>query len=119
MLEQFPNSKVVVRSLDAGSDKPVAFASMADEMNPALGVRGLRVARANEALLTRQLDAIAKAASELGRTEETAPTWVMAPMVATAREAQWFAGLCGDRHSALQPRTPGLKRSSHLGLPMC
>ena len=97
VLEQFPNSKVVVRSLDAGSDKPVAFASMADEMNPALGVRGLRVARANEALLTRQLDAIAKAASELGRTEETAPTWVMAPMVATAREAQWFAGLCGDR----------------------
>lgn len=88
VLEQFPNSKVVVRSLDAGSDKPVAFASMADEMNPALGVRGLRVARANEALLTRQLDAIAKAASELGRTEETAPTWVMAPMVATAREAQ-------------------------------
>ena len=86
VLEQFPNSKVVVRSLDAGSDKPVAF-----------GVRGLRVARANEALLTRQLDAIAKAASELGRTEETAPTWVMAPMVATAREAQWFAGLCGDR----------------------
>ncbi|MFI5503978.1 phosphoenolpyruvate--protein phosphotransferase [Corynebacterium kutscheri] len=96
VLEQFPESKVVVRSLDAGSDKPVAFASMADEMNPALGVRGLRVARANEALLTRQLDAIAKAASDLGRGDE-APTWVMAPMVATAREAKWFAGLCAER----------------------
>lgn len=97
VLEQFPESKVVVRSLDAGSDKPVAFASMADEMNPALGVRGLRVARANEALLTRQLDAIAKAASDLGR-DENAPTWVMAPMVATAREAKWFAGLCAERN---------------------
>ncbi|MCQ9351548.1 phosphoenolpyruvate--protein phosphotransferase [Corynebacterium sp. 153RC1] len=96
VLEQFPHSKVVVRSLDAGSDKPVAFASMADEMNPALGVRGLRVARANEALLTRQLDAIALAAKELGRGED-APTWVMAPMVATAREAKWFAGLCEER----------------------
>nr|WP_128992241.1 phosphoenolpyruvate--protein phosphotransferase [Corynebacterium ulcerans] len=96
VLEQFPDSKVVVRSLDAGSDKPVAFASMADEMNPALGVRGLRVARANEALLTRQLDAIAKAAADLGRDEHS-PTWVMAPMVATAREAKWFAGLCADR----------------------
>ena len=96
VLESFPNSKVVVRSLDAGSDKPVAFATMADEMNPALGVRGLRVARANEPLLTRQLDAIAKAVKELGR-DENAPTWVMAPMVATAREAKWFAGLCAER----------------------
>lgn len=96
VLERFPSSKVVVRSLDAGSDKPVAFATMADEMNPALGVRGLRVARANEPLLTRQLDAIAKAVKELGR-DENAPTWVMAPMVATAREAKWFAGLCAER----------------------
>ena len=96
VLERFPNSKVVVRSLDAGSDKPVAFATMADEMNPALGVRGLRVARANEPLLTRQLDAIAKAVKELGR-DENVPTWVMAPMVATAREAKWFAGLCAER----------------------
>ena len=96
VLERFPNSKVVVRSLDAGSDKPVAFATMAEEMNPALGVRGLRVARANEPLLTRQLDAIAKAVKELGR-DENAPTWVMAPMVATAREAKWFAGLCAER----------------------
>ena len=96
VLERFPNSKVVVRSLDAGSDKPVAFATMADEMSQALGVRGLRVARANEPLLTRQLDAIAKAVKELGR-DENAPTWVMAPMVATAREAKWFAGLCAER----------------------
>ncbi|QDZ42752.1 phosphoenolpyruvate--protein phosphotransferase [Corynebacterium sp. sy039] len=97
VLEQFPDSKVVIRSLDAGSDKPVAFASMADESNPALGVRGLRVARANEPLLTRQLDAIAQAARELGRDEKS-PTWVMAPMVATAREAKWFAGLCAERN---------------------
>lgn len=96
VLREFPESKVVVRSLDAGSDKPVAFASMADEMNPALGVRGLRVARANEPLLTRQLDAIAMAVKELGR-DESAPTWVMAPMVATAREAKWFADLCEVR----------------------
>ncbi|APT84915.1 phosphoenolpyruvate--protein phosphotransferase [Corynebacterium aquilae] len=96
VLERFPESKVVVRSLDAGSDKPVAFATMADEMNPALGVRGLRVARANEPLLTRQLDAIAQAAQELGR-DDNAPTWVMAPMVATTREARWFSELCKER----------------------
>ncbi|MCF4006476.1 phosphoenolpyruvate--protein phosphotransferase [Corynebacterium uropygiale] len=96
VLGAFPESKVVVRSLDAGSDKPIAYANMAEEENPALGVRGLRIARDNEALLTRQLDAIALAARNLGRGED-APTWVMAPMVATAREAQWFASLCEER----------------------
>ncbi|MCS4535248.1 phosphoenolpyruvate--protein phosphotransferase [Corynebacterium sp. HS2168-gen11] len=96
VLEQFPDAKVVVRSLDAGSDKPVAFANMADEINPALGVRGLRVARANEPIMTRQLDAIALAAQQLGR-DASSPTWVMAPMVATAREAKWFSALCKER----------------------
>lgn len=97
VLRAFPHSKVVVRSLDAGSDKPVAFANMKEEENPALGVRGLRIARDNEALLTRQLDAIAMASERLGR-DQHAPTWVMAPMVATTREAKWFAGLCRERN---------------------
>ncbi len=91
----FPESKVVIRTLDAGSDKPISFATMEAEENPALGVRGLRIARDNEALLTRQLDAIAQAARERG---PEAATWVMAPMVATPSEAEWFAGLCRDRN---------------------
>lgn len=96
VFEAFPDSKVVVRTLDAGSDKPVPFASMAQEDNPALGVRGLRIARKNEELLTRQLDAIALASKNAGRGADV-PTWVMAPMVATAFEAEWFARLCRER----------------------
>ena len=38
---------VVVRTLDAGSDKPVAFATLEGEENPALGVRGLRLSFGN------------------------------------------------------------------------
>ncbi|MEJ6012471.1 phosphoenolpyruvate--protein phosphotransferase [Corynebacterium sp. H127] len=96
VFEAFPTSKVVVRTLDAGSDKPVPFASMMHEDNPALGVRGLRIARKNEEMLNRQLDAIALASQQAGRSAD-APTWVMAPMVATAYEAKWFAGLCRER----------------------
>jgi phosphotransferase system enzyme I (PtsI) len=77
---------VVVRTLDAGSDKPVAFATHEGEENPALGVRGLRLSFDNPGLLERQLDAIALAAERSG-TE----TWVMAPMVATVAEARDFA----------------------------
>lgn len=94
VFEAFPGQKVVVRTLDAGSDKPIEYATMTKEDNPALGVRGLRIARSNEALLTRQLDAIAAAAAE---RDDDAQTWVMAPMVATSFEAEWFAGLCRER----------------------
>lgn len=77
---------VVVRTLDAGSDKPIAYATHDAEENPALGVRGLRLSFDNPGLLTRQLDAVARAAERTG----TKP-WVMAPMVATVAEAAAFA----------------------------
>ena len=94
VFKAFPESKVVVRTFDAGSDKPISYATLSSEENPALGVRGLRIARDNEALLTRQLDAIAQAAEA---RDDKASTWVMAPMVATSTEAQWFANLCRER----------------------
>jgi len=88
----FGERKVVIRTLDAGSDKPMKFATLPDEPNPALGVRGLRLSWSNPGLMTRQLDAIARAADSTG----TAP-WVMAPMVATADEAEDFAAQVRDR----------------------
>ncbi|TIC88722.1 phosphoenolpyruvate--protein phosphotransferase [Nocardioides sp. GY 10113] len=83
---------VVVRTLDAGSDKPIAFAAHEDEENPALGVRGLRLSIDNPGLMDRQLDAIALAAERTG-----VETWVMAPMVATVDEAAGFAALVRER----------------------
>jgi phosphoenolpyruvate-protein phosphotransferase (PTS system enzyme I) len=87
VLEAFAGRKVVIRTLDAGSDKPLKFAGHPEEANPALGVRGIRIAENNPGLLSRQLEAIAAA----GRRTGNAP-WVMAPMIATADEAERFAG---------------------------
>ncbi|MEU7874398.1 phosphoenolpyruvate--protein phosphotransferase [Dactylosporangium sp. NPDC049140] len=84
-----PGKKVVVRTLDAGADKPLPFLRMADEPNPALGVRGLRIARRSPEVLSTQLAAVATAAAA-----NTADVWVMAPMVATAAEAAEFAAAC-------------------------
>jgi phosphotransferase system enzyme I (PtsI) len=86
VLAAFAGRKVVIRTLDAGSDKPLKFAGQPDEANPALGVRGIRIAQANPGLLDRQLDAIALAAKRTG-----AAPWVMAPMIATPDEARRFA----------------------------
>lgn len=86
VFEALGDRKVIVRTLDAGSDKPLAFASQPDEPNPALGVRGLRIGLADPAMLDRQLDGIAAARDRTG-----ADVRVMAPMVTTESEAQWFA----------------------------
>jgi phosphotransferase system enzyme I (PtsI) len=85
VLAPFHGKPVVVRTLDAGADKPLSFLDPEPEPNPALGVRGLRVARDRVGLIDRQLAAIAGAASDSG-----AEVSVMAPMVATAEEAEWF-----------------------------
>jgi phosphotransferase system enzyme I (PtsI) len=81
----FGDRKVVVRTLDAGADKPLAFAPSEQEENPALGVRGLRMDKRYPQLLDDQLTAIAQAAAATG-----AKPWVMAPMVATVHEAAGF-----------------------------
>jgi phosphotransferase system enzyme I (PtsI) len=92
VFDAFGDRKVVIRTLDAGSDKPMKFATLPEEPNPALGVRGLRLSWGNPGLLSRQLDAIAVAAEKT----HTAP-WVMAPMVATTAEAASFASDVRDR----------------------
>ena len=95
VLGAFPEGKVVTRSLDAGSDKPLAFAGTAEEENPALGVRGIRMDLVDRGLLDRQLDALAEAGRRVGGAQ-SAP-WVMAPMVATVDEARDFAERCRSR----------------------
>ena len=86
VLDAFAGHKVVIRTLDAGSDKPLKFAGHPDEANPALGVRGIRIANGNPGLLDRQLEAIATAGHRTGNQP-----WVMAPMIATVSEAEHFA----------------------------
>ncbi|RUQ98903.1 phosphoenolpyruvate--protein phosphotransferase [Labedella endophytica] len=88
LLEAFPGKKVVVRLLDAGADKPLAFLNDAHEENPALGLRGLRALRVSEDILREQLTALAEADK---RT--SADLWVMAPMVSTVEETEYIVGL--------------------------
>ncbi len=91
LLAAFPGKKVVVRALDAGADKPLAFLNDAHEENPALGLRGLRALRASEDILREQLTALqqADAATE-------ADLWVMAPMVSTVEETEYFTTIARE-----------------------
>ena len=96
VFEAMVGHKVILRTLDAGSDKPVPFINAIAEENPALGVRGWRLTRTADEVLSRQLEAVGKAAA-LVQTE----VWVMAPMINTATEAAHFAA---------RARAAGIKR---------
>lgn len=82
---------IVFRTLDSAPDKRLDFASLADDENPALGERGIRIAARHPELLEGQLRALAMTTSPHGPE-----IWVMAPMVTTAAEAKGFAGRCRE-----------------------
>ncbi len=86
VLQAFEGRKVVVRTIDAGADKPLAFVTQPDEENPALGVRAYRLVRTAPELLQTQLAALATAQQRAG-----IQPWVMAPMISTVTEAADFA----------------------------
>ncbi len=53
---------MVIRTLDAGADKPIAGLTPSDESNPFLGVRGIRLSLAHPEILRVQLRALLRAA---------------------------------------------------------
>ena len=86
--------RTVLRTLDAGADKPLAFASLAPEDNPFLGVRGLRLSLARPELLVTQLRAALRAAAG-------APLSVMFPMVSEVGELRAAAALLEQARASL------------------
>jgi phosphotransferase system enzyme I (PtsI) len=88
ILKAAPAGPIVVRTIDAGSDKPVPFLDMGDEENPALGVRGYRLIENHRDFIVDQLESL-----EIAREQSGREVWVMAPMVSTYSEAIEFAAL--------------------------
>jgi len=77
--EALDGRPLIVRTLDAGADKPLPFLRQAPEANPFLGRRGIRLSLAEPELLRTQLRAVLRVAAEH-------PLKLMFPMVATVEE---------------------------------
>jgi multiphosphoryl transfer protein len=91
----FGNRPVVVRTLDAGSDKPIPFLEMPAQDNPALGLRGIRVSLWRPELLRAQLAAILSVRPR-GRCR------IMLPMVNDAGEIEAVRALVRELAPAVQ-----------------
>jgi phosphocarrier protein FPr len=74
-----PERSIIIRTLDVGGDKPLAYLPLPREDNPFLGLRGLRVGLDQPDLLRTQLRAILRASASGGVA-------VMFPMVTTIGE---------------------------------
>lgn len=113
VLKQFPGKKVVIRTIDAGADKPLPFLTDQDEPNPALGVRAYRTSWEKRSVLENQLTAIANAA----KLTEAEP-WVMAPMISSLEDTEDFIDLAlqkGIEYPGIMVETPSSAISSrHL-----
>jgi phosphotransferase system enzyme I (PtsI) len=77
---------VVVRMLDAGSDKVVSALAGEKEENPALGVRGIRLLLSHPDVLRAQLRALCRASAH-GKIA------VMLPMVVSVKELLYVRGI--------------------------
>lgn len=77
--ELLEGKRITLRTLDVGGDKPLEFLPAPAELNPFLGVRGIRFSLAHPALLADQLLAMVEVARHT-------PVSVMFPMIATLDE---------------------------------
>jgi len=77
--ESLDGRRITLRTLDIGGDKPLEFLPAPAEVNPFLGVRGIRLSLAHPALLADQLLAMVQVAQH-------APVSVMFPMISTLDE---------------------------------
>jgi len=88
---------VIVRTLDAGGDKPIRGVTIDGESNPFLGVRGVRLSLAASDVFKVQLRALLRAAV-------TGNLRVMAPMITNAEEVVRVRALIDEAAAELAAR---------------
>ncbi len=91
-----PGRRLVVRTLDVGGDKPLAYQPLPREDNPFLGLRGVRVSLDRPELFRAQLRALLRAA-HLGDLH------IMFPMVATLEELRAAKAILAEEAETQYP----------------
>lgn len=104
-----PGQPLVIRTLDAGGDKPVSYIPLPAEENPFLGIRGIRVGLERPELLRAQCRA-ALAAADAGTG---ADIHVMFPMIATIDDWRRAKAIFDEEREA-----SGITAGVHVGIMM-
>ena len=90
---------LIIRTLDVGGDKPLAYLPMPREENPMLGIRGVRIGLDRPEILRTQVRAILRA----GKGNRIR---MMFPMIATLDEIRSVKGLVEEERAKLPDTDP-------------
>ena len=105
---------IIVRTLDVGADKPLAFLPQSAERNPYLGVRGIRLSLRSPEMFLTHLRAIL-------RSGEGRNIWLMFPMISHLKEAGQALQFLEQAHHQLAmqgiPHLWPLKRGIMIEVP--
>ncbi len=105
VLESMGGRKVIIRTMDIGADKKVEYLNTAQEENPALGLRAIRLCLHQPALFRTQLRALFRA-SVYGRLG------IMFPMITDVWEVNEILDICADIRHELAAE--GLPCADHI-----
>lgn len=106
---------IVVRTLDAGADKPMpalsAILGPFSEANPALGLRGIRLHLAHPELLEQQISALLLAAVDTG-----IELHIMFPMISTVEELRAARAIFDSVYERLRNQQVALPARVPVGI---
>ena len=100
---------LVIRTLDAGGDKPLPYVPLAGEANPFLGWRGIRVTLAHSELLKTQFRAILRAGREFH-------VEILLPMISSLAEVRAAKAILEEARTELRREGSPFGGKVKLGL---
>ena len=109
VVEKMAGSPVIIRTMDIGADKKIGYFNLADEENPALGMRALRICLTRTDVFKPQLRALYRA-SAYGKLS------IMLPMVSSLWEIQEVKRLCSVVKKELKHERIAYDDSLELGI---
>jgi phosphotransferase system enzyme I (PtsI) len=107
--EKFARHPVTIRTLDLGGDKFASQVELADEMNPAMGLRAIRFCLREKEIFKQQLRAILRA-STYGKVK------MMFPMISGLGELRAAKAVVEEAKAELRKRKVAYDKEMALGI---
>lgn len=109
IVQRMNGNKVIIRTLDIGSDKSADYFEFPKEINPAMGYRGIRVCLDRPEILITQLRAIYRA-SNYGNIS------IMFPMIISEKEVQTLKAMAAKARDELKNENIPFSENVEIGI---
>jgi phosphotransferase system enzyme I (PtsI) len=107
--EKFGRQTVTIRTIDLGGDKFASHIELADEMNPAMGLRAIRFCLRERDIFKQQIRAVLRASSH-GKVQ------MMFPMISGVGELRTALAVVEEARSELKKRRISFDRQMRIGI---